>query len=107
MVYSGKFKLFDPRYARVKKFEFALVNHSFEPIRSEIKFPTYFVPLIWLHHTWNCCAGESLQIIYISLEMVEDFKHVRYEDDSSIRNAEVNSSMGVSGTASSPGDGAE
>ena len=37
--------------------------------------------------------------------MVEDFKHVRYEDDSSIRNAEVSSSMDVSGTAGSPGDG--
>ena len=34
-------------YKLDKKFEFALVNHSFEPIRSEIKFPTYFVPLIW------------------------------------------------------------
>ena len=47
VVYSGKFKLFDPRYAQVKKFEFALVNHSFEPIRSDIRFSTYFVPLIW------------------------------------------------------------
>ena len=32
VVYSGKFKLFDPRYARVKKFEFALVNHSFDQL---------------------------------------------------------------------------
>ena len=35
----------------------------------------------------------------------EDFKHVRYKDESSIRNAEVISSMDVSGTADSPGDG--
>ena len=35
--------------------------------------------------------------------MVEDFKHDRYKDDARVRNAEVNSSMGVSGTAGSLG----
>ena len=40
MVYEGKFKLFDPSVARVKKFEFAQVNHEFEPMWSEIKFMT-------------------------------------------------------------------
>ena len=40
MVYEGKFKLFDPSVARGKKVEFARVNHEFEPMRSEIKFPT-------------------------------------------------------------------
>jgi len=44
-----KFKLFYPCYNQVKKFEFDFVNHSFEPIRSEIKCPTYFVSLIWLY----------------------------------------------------------
>ena len=37
--------------------------------------------------------------------MVEDFKHVRYEDDASIRNAEVSSSMGVFRHCREPGDG--
>ena len=37
--------------------------------------------------------------------MEEDFKHVRYKDESSVRNAEVISSMDVSGTADRPGDG--
>ena len=32
VVYSGKFKLFDPHYALVKKFEFALVNHLFDQL---------------------------------------------------------------------------
>ena len=40
MVYEGKFKLFEPSVARVKKFEFAQVNHEFEPMRSDIKFMT-------------------------------------------------------------------
>ena len=35
--------------------------------------------------------------------MVEDLKHDRYKDDAKDRNAEVNSSMGVSGTAGSLG----
>ena len=30
LVYSGKFKLFMPHYARAKKFEFALINHLFD-----------------------------------------------------------------------------
>ena len=33
--------------------------------------------------------------------MVEDFKHNRYKDDARVRNAEVNITMGVSGTAGS------
>ena len=45
----------------------------------------------------------NLQLRDVSLEMVEDFKHDRYKDDARVRNAEVNSSMGVSGTAGSLG----
>ena len=46
VVYEGKFKLFDLSVARVKKFEFARVNHEFDQIRSEIQFPTVFRPQI-------------------------------------------------------------
>ena len=45
----------------------------------------------------------NLRLRDVSLEMVEDFKHDRYKDDARVRNAEVNSSMGVSGTAGSLG----
>merc|ERR1712030_83271 len=49
VVYEGKFKLFDPSVARVKKCEFARVNHKFDQFRSEIQFPTVFRPQICLN----------------------------------------------------------
>ena len=40
VVYEGKFKLFDPSVEKVKKFEFARVNHEFEPMWLEMNFMT-------------------------------------------------------------------
>ena len=45
----------------------------------------------------------NLQLRDVSLEMVEDLKHDRYKDDAKYRTAEVNSSMGDSGTVVSLG----
>ena len=45
----------------------------------------------------------NLQLRDVSLEMVEDLKHDRYKDDAKDRTAEVNSSMGDSGTVVSLG----
>ena len=44
--FSANSNFSETLYARSEKFEFALVNHSFDQIRSEIKFPTYFWPQI-------------------------------------------------------------
>ena len=56
-----------------------------------------------IHVIPGIAVQANLQLRDVSLEMVEDFKHDRYKDDARVRNAEVNSSMGVSGTAGSLG----
>ena len=46
-VSSGKLKIFGPRYARAKNFEFALRNPLMDNFRSDKIFLTYICPHIW------------------------------------------------------------
>ena len=41
MVYEGKFKLFDPSAARVKKFKFARINHKFDQNGQKFNFKLF------------------------------------------------------------------
>ena len=41
MVYEGKFKLFDPSAARVKKFKFARINHKFDQNGRKFNFKPF------------------------------------------------------------------